>query len=181
MWGEHSPQFRQKHLAEFTDEDEESFIPMETVRACMDNPPAFSAGSGSTFIDWSTGGDETVIASTEGNRLRIVAAFRERDPVQGVRRVAAILRKHSLLTSVCGRCWRWRPNDRAAGRTWDLRDSGSQRQPCPEETSSPVRAVSRPHRLHMEFPGGSSFCSYLASRRPAPRRFLVQRSLCEGS
>jgi hypothetical protein len=100
MWGEHSPQFRQKHLAEFTDEDEESFIPMETVRLCIDNPPAFSNGRTSTFIDWSTGGDETVIASAAGNRVQIVAAFRERDPVQGVRRVAAILRKHSLLASV---------------------------------------------------------------------------------
>jgi hypothetical protein len=36
MWGEHSPQFRQKHLAEFTAEDEEAFISMETARGCMD-------------------------------------------------------------------------------------------------------------------------------------------------
>jgi hypothetical protein len=78
MWGEHSPQFRQKHLAEFTAEDEEAFISMETVRACMDNPPVFSAGRSSTFIDWSTGEDETVIATANGNRLQIVAAFRER-------------------------------------------------------------------------------------------------------
>jgi len=28
-------QFRQKHLAEFTAEDEEAFIPVETVRGCM--------------------------------------------------------------------------------------------------------------------------------------------------
>jgi hypothetical protein len=78
MWGENSPQFRQKHLAEFTAEDEESFIGMETVRACMDNPPPWRAGRLSTFIDWSTGGDETVIATANGNRLQIVAAFRER-------------------------------------------------------------------------------------------------------
>jgi hypothetical protein len=38
-----SPQFRQKHLAEFTAEDEESFISVETVRACMDNPPPWRA------------------------------------------------------------------------------------------------------------------------------------------
>jgi hypothetical protein len=43
MWGEHSPQFRQKHLAEFTAEDEESFIPMEAVRRCMDNPPSLAS------------------------------------------------------------------------------------------------------------------------------------------
>ena len=43
MWGEHSPQFRQKHLAEFTAEDEEAFISIETVRGdsprVHDNPP----------------------------------------------------------------------------------------------------------------------------------------------
>jgi phage terminase large subunit len=97
MWGEHSPQFRQKHLAEFTSEDEEAFIPMETVRACMDNPPPFQGGRSAAFVDWSTGGDETVIASAQGNRIRIVAAFRERDAVQCVRRVARILRDQSHL------------------------------------------------------------------------------------
>jgi hypothetical protein len=99
MWGEHSPQFRQKHLAEFTSDDEEAFIPMETVRGCMDNPPPFKAGRSAAFVDWSTGGDETVIATAEGNRLRIVAAFRERDAVQVVRRVAHLLQTHSLLSS----------------------------------------------------------------------------------
>jgi hypothetical protein len=98
MWGEHSPQFRQKHLAEFTSDDEEAFIPMETVRRCMDNPPPFLGGRSATFVDWSTGGDERVIATADGNRLRIVAAFRERDAVQVVRRVAHLLQTHSLLS-----------------------------------------------------------------------------------
>jgi hypothetical protein len=51
MLGEHSPQFRQKHLAEFTSDDEEAFIPMETVRGCMDNPPRFQRGRSATFVD----------------------------------------------------------------------------------------------------------------------------------
>src|SRR6516165_2873388 len=85
MWGENSPQFRQKHLAEFTAEDEESFIPMEAVRRCMDDPPTWQATFGpSVFIDWATGGDETVIAASEGNRLSVVAAFRVRDACQCV-------------------------------------------------------------------------------------------------
>jgi hypothetical protein len=100
MWGEHSPQFRQKHLAEFTAEDEEAFISMETARGCMDNPPVFSAGRSSIFIDWSTGGDETVIATANGNRLQIVAAFRERDAVQCVRKVASIVRERGLANFV---------------------------------------------------------------------------------
>jgi hypothetical protein len=96
MWGEHSPQFRQKHLAEFTDEDEESFISMEVIRQAVDHPPVWQAGPRSAFIDWSLGGDETVLASLDGNHLQIVAAFRERDSVQVVRRVARLLQDHSL-------------------------------------------------------------------------------------
>ena len=64
----------------------------------MDNPPVFSAGRPSTFIDWSTGGDETVIATANGNRIQIVAAFRERDAVQCVRRAASTLRERGLPT-----------------------------------------------------------------------------------
>jgi hypothetical protein len=96
IWGEHSPQFRQKHLAEFTDEDEESFISMEVVRQAIDHPPPWRAGFQCAFIDWSSGGDETTIASLDGNELRLVAAFRERDAVQVVRRVAKLLRDNSL-------------------------------------------------------------------------------------
>jgi hypothetical protein len=96
IWGEHSPQFRQKHLAQFTDEDEESFISMEVVRQAVDHPPPWRAGLAAAFIDWSSGGDETTIASLEGNKLALVAAFRERDAVQVVRRVAKLLREHSL-------------------------------------------------------------------------------------
>jgi hypothetical protein len=91
-------------LAEFTAEDEEAFISMETVPGCMDNPPVFSAGRSSTFIDWSTGGDETVIATSSGNRLQIVAAFRERDAVQCVRRVASTLRGLQLTNFVFCLC-----------------------------------------------------------------------------
>ncbi len=100
IWGEHSPQFRQKHLAEFTAEDEEAFIPMESVRLSIDNPPAWQAGRLSAFIDWSTGGDKTVIAKADGNRLSIVASFRERDATQCVRRVARALKDHGLAGSL---------------------------------------------------------------------------------
>src|SRR6516165_6073909 len=102
MWGEHSPQFRQKHLAAFTAEDEEAFIPMEVVRQAMDDPPEYKPGGRTAFIDWSLGGDATVIAVASGNKLEIVASFRESDAVQVVRRVAFELRKLGLTQGVRG-------------------------------------------------------------------------------
>ena len=64
----------------------------------MDDPPAWQASLGAcVFIDWSAGGDETVIAASEGNRLRIVLGFRQRDACQCVLRVAATLRDFGLL------------------------------------------------------------------------------------
>jgi hypothetical protein len=102
MWGEGSPQYRQKHLSEFTAEDEESFISMEAVRRCMDDPPGQQIGVTSTFIDWAgCGGDEVVVASCSGNSVRIIAAFRGTDETQIVRRVAAELRRAGL----CQRVW----------------------------------------------------------------------------
>lgn len=100
MYGEGSPQFRQKHLAEFTDADEESFISVEAIRQVLDGPPTFKDGGESTFIDWSTGGDETVIARRKGNKIEIIAAFRERDPVQVVRRVAAVLNNNRITQNI---------------------------------------------------------------------------------
>jgi hypothetical protein len=97
LWGEASPQFRQKHLAEFTDEDEEAFISPEVVRASVDDPPSWRAGLRCAFIDWSTGGNETVIAALDGNRLQIIAAFHEHDAVQCVRKVAQILKDRHLV------------------------------------------------------------------------------------
>src|SRR6516164_7470099 len=61
---------------------------------------ASAAGRSSTFIDWSTGGDETVSATAKGNRIQIVAAFRERDALQCVRRVASTLRERQLTNYV---------------------------------------------------------------------------------
>ena len=65
-----------------------------------DNPPGLSAGRSSTFIDGSTARDETVIVMVDGNRLRIVAAFGERDSVQCVCGVASILRERGLTKFV---------------------------------------------------------------------------------
>jgi phage terminase large subunit len=98
--GEHSPQFRQKHLAEFTDAHEESFISVEAIRQLLDNPPEFQDGGESTFIDWSTGGDETVIARRRGNKVELNSMFRERDPVQVVRRVAAVFRENDIRNNI---------------------------------------------------------------------------------
>jgi len=101
MWGEASPQFRQKHLAEFTDADSESFISAEVVRQAMDNPPVFVDGPSSVFIDWAgRGGDEVVVAHARGNRVVILDAFRGVDETQSVRRVAALLKKHGLVRNV---------------------------------------------------------------------------------
>jgi len=102
MWGEGSPQFRQKHLAEFTEADEESFISAEKVRACMDDPPSHVPGVRSTFIDWAgCGGHGTVVATADGNLVRIIAAFRGSDETQIVRRVGAELRR----TGIGQRVW----------------------------------------------------------------------------
>jgi hypothetical protein len=119
LYGENSALFRSKHLAEFTGLDGDSFIPLEIVRGALENPPEFQEGNRAAFIDWSTGGDETVIAYRRGNRFEFLATFREPDPLQVCRRVANVLISHGITSGVMG-------DDGGQGRVFnaDLRALG---------------------------------------------------------
>lgn len=98
MMGEHSDDFRSKHLAEFCGDDGRSCIRAEDVRLAIDDPPDYQEGPSAYYIDWAAtaDGDEIVIANWTGNRGQIVEAFRS-TPVQAVRRVAAFLKARNIF------------------------------------------------------------------------------------
>jgi len=98
QFGEHSPIFRNKRLAEFCGGDELSFITPEAVRLCADDPPEFEQRGSGAFVDWAMVGDECVIGQREGNRVEILHAFRETDSVHVVGRVARILKENRIYS-----------------------------------------------------------------------------------
>jgi hypothetical protein len=83
QFGEHSPIFRNKHLAEFCGDDELSFIPPEAVPLYVDDPPEFEQRGSGAFVDWPASSRR--IESIELTRTLLVlvaqCAINDRNPV----------------------------------------------------------------------------------------------------
>lgn len=73
---------RSKVFAEFMGGVEGACIQRPWVERCIATPPKHQPGQPRWFLDFAAGGDENVIAECNGNRLRIVAAWRERDTMR---------------------------------------------------------------------------------------------------
>lgn len=71
-------------------------IPLAFVKRNLASPPAFVDGDVAAFVDFSAGGDETVLAIRRGNRVEIVAAFREPDTMKTIGRLIQKFREQGL-------------------------------------------------------------------------------------
>lgn len=80
--GLNDPLVRSKVFAEFMEGAEGAVINRSWVERCIANPPPYQPGPRRIFCDFAAGGDENVIAEAQGNRVRIVAAWRERDTMR---------------------------------------------------------------------------------------------------
>lgn len=73
-------------FSEFMSQDSESafFFTMAAVDKCISNPPEYRRGDRVAFCDFAGGGDENVLALREGNRIRIVKAWRESNEMAAI-------------------------------------------------------------------------------------------------
>lgn len=96
--GENSPEYRSKHLAEFTSVDGETVIPGHIVTRCRENPPSFSFPSWPkrVGIDLAAGCDETCITIVQGTKVLVEKAFPERDTIIAAGRLEKILEDNSI-------------------------------------------------------------------------------------
>jgi len=102
MYGEDSALFRSMHLGEFTDLNSHAIITATKLREALDNQPKENPkGEKVAFFDFAAGGDENVFALREGNRVRIIEAWRESNTVQAVRRFIDIAKRYQLTGSQC--------------------------------------------------------------------------------
>lgn len=93
---ESNPVYRSKHLSEFDQELTGLILSAAALRRALEQPPAYLQGPRTAFLDFAAGGDENVIAVTEGNRVYIAAAWREVDTVQATRQFIAEFRRLGL-------------------------------------------------------------------------------------
>jgi len=100
--GEDSPVFRSMHLAEFTDLDSNAILSLGILRRAIDNPPHLDTkGERVGFFDFAAGGDENVFFLRCGNQLKLIAAWRDKDTVQAVRKFIRLARELGLKASEC--------------------------------------------------------------------------------
>lgn len=81
-YGEHHPFTRSTLFGEFMEEDDlNKFVcGVESYRRCVDNPPTHKPGMRVGFCDFADGGAENVFGVRDGNKVEIVAAWRDRSP-----------------------------------------------------------------------------------------------------
>lgn len=81
-WGPDHPLVRSMLDAEFMPFVEGAVVSLRELDALLADPPAFKDGQWKIYFDaaWSeaAAGDETVVASRHGNRIKLEACFRER-------------------------------------------------------------------------------------------------------
>jgi phage terminase large subunit len=73
---------RSKIFAEFMGDEAGSIIKRTWVESCLAHPPHFAPGTRRIYCDFAAGGDENTIAMANGNRVRLIAAWREKDTMK---------------------------------------------------------------------------------------------------
>jgi hypothetical protein len=100
-YGREHPLIQSMIFGEFMRAGEDgAVIPLAFVEKLLANPPAFvDDGTVAAFCDFAAGGDENVFAVRRGNRIEIVAAWREQDTMKAVGRFILHFREQGLAQS----------------------------------------------------------------------------------
>lgn len=104
-YGDKHPVTRSTLYGEFMESDSEDpyVLTREQVLRCIENPPAHLPGFKYWFFDFAGGGgSENVLVARDGNKYRIVDAWREEDKDAVVGRALHLLgREHARQENVC--------------------------------------------------------------------------------
>lgn len=96
-YGEQHSLVRSMVFAEFMASGEgDTAISLTLLERCTASPPEFAPGTVRAFCDFAAGGDENVLAIANGNRVKIAAAWRDKDTMSAVGRFIQLFREHDL-------------------------------------------------------------------------------------
>ncbi len=99
--GAQSPLVRSMVFAEFSEENALNLpLTVADIEACLSNPPMHLPGPVRAFCDFAAGGDENVLAIARGNKLQIVAAWKEHDTMRAIGRFIQLFREQKLDESM---------------------------------------------------------------------------------
>jgi hypothetical protein len=97
-YGREHPLIQSMIFGEFMTGDADGCaIPLAFVERLLANPPAFvDNGDVQAFTDFAAGGDENVLAVRRGNRVELVACWREPDTMKAVGRFIQLFQEQKL-------------------------------------------------------------------------------------
>jgi hypothetical protein len=97
-YGLDHPLVRSMIFAEFMSFGEDgAVIPLVFVERLLAGPPVFAAnGQVQAFCDFAAGGDENVLAVRRGNKVEIIAAWREKDTMRAIGRLIQHFKEQKL-------------------------------------------------------------------------------------
>ena len=102
--GLNDPLVRSKVFAEFSGNEEGALIQLDWLSRCTERAVAHRDGPANYYCDFAKGGDENVLAEARGNRVRIVAAWREKDTMRAVGEFIRLFRQHGLTQDNVQHC-----------------------------------------------------------------------------
>ncbi len=100
-WGESHWLIRSMIFAEFARAEEAgAVVQLSDAERAIYRPPAYVAdGSVSAFCDFAAGGDENVLAVRRGNRVKVVAAWHEKNTMAARDQFATLFEREQLSPS----------------------------------------------------------------------------------
>jgi len=79
-----------------TDPDSGNVIDSAELEECLLHPPSWKPGERHAFCDFAAGGDENVLALREGNRIRLVKCWRDRNTMAACAHFIQCFREEGL-------------------------------------------------------------------------------------
>lgn len=102
--GRNDPLVKSKVDAEFSGSEEGALIQLDWVNRCTERTVAYRDGAANFYCDFARGGDENVLAEARGNRVRVAAAWREKDTMRACGEFIRLFRAHGLTQETVPHC-----------------------------------------------------------------------------
>ena len=78
-WGNEHPLVRSSVYAEFSNEAENAILSLSSLTKCIDDPPPYLPGMRQVGVDFAAGGDSNCISYCNGNMVKIIKHWHEKD------------------------------------------------------------------------------------------------------
>ena len=96
-WGANHPLVRSMIHGEFMETTGENLvIPYNTLQRVLSSPPVFEMGAKMAFCDFAAGGDENVFCMREGNEIKTLVCWRDKDTSQAIGKFIIEFKKAGL-------------------------------------------------------------------------------------